>query len=123
MIATFARASFRAERNAARVRLPLWARNRARRKAQNRLMPSAPNPVSVSGNAAGGRGRLNFPHAVHAVAMPGATHLPARGRAAADARAKIETELSAAAEPAEKQWLRQRAALIRGLLAPRQSLA
>src|SRR4029077_6171152 len=72
MIATFARASFRAERNAARVRLPLWARNRARRKAQNRLTPSAPNPVSASGNAAGGRGRLNLSHAVHAVAVPGA---------------------------------------------------
>jgi hypothetical protein len=35
--------------------------------------------------------------------------------------AKIETELSTAAEPAEEQWLRQRAELIRGLLAPRQS--
>ncbi len=35
--------------------------------------------------------------------------------------AKIETELATAAGPAEKQWLRQRAELIRGLLAPRQS--
>ena len=34
---------------------------------------------------------------------------------------KIEAELSTAAEPAEEQWLRQRAELIRGLLAPRQS--
>ena len=33
--------------------------------------------------------------------------------------AKIETELFTAAEPAEEQWLRQRAELIRGLLAPR----
>jgi hypothetical protein len=33
--------------------------------------------------------------------------------------AKIETELSTAAEPAEKHWLRQRAELIRGLLASR----
>jgi len=33
--------------------------------------------------------------------------------------AKIETELSTATEPAEEQWLRQRAELIRGLLAPR----
>jgi hypothetical protein len=30
---------------------------------------------------------------------------------------QIETELSTAAEPAEQQWLRQRAELIRGLLA------
>jgi hypothetical protein len=35
--------------------------------------------------------------------------------------AKVEAELSTAAEPAEEQWLRQRAELIRGLLAPRQS--
>ena len=33
--------------------------------------------------------------------------------------AKIEAELSTAAGPAEEQWLRQRAELIRGLLAPR----
>jgi hypothetical protein len=35
--------------------------------------------------------------------------------------AKIEAELSTAAGPAEHQWLRQRAELIRGLLAPRPS--
>jgi hypothetical protein len=35
--------------------------------------------------------------------------------------AKIEAELPTAAGPAEAQWLRQRAELIRGLLAPRQS--
>jgi hypothetical protein len=35
--------------------------------------------------------------------------------------AQIEAELPTAAELAEKQWLRQRAELIRGLLAPRQS--
>jgi len=36
--------------------------------------------------------------------------------------AQIETELSTAAgPPAEEQWLRQRAELIRRLLAPRQS--
>jgi hypothetical protein len=34
---------------------------------------------------------------------------------------RIEAELSTAAEPAEEQWLRQRAELIRCLLAPRQS--
>ena len=34
---------------------------------------------------------------------------------------QIETELSTAAGSAEEQWLRQRAALIRCLLAPRQS--
>jgi len=32
---------------------------------------------------------------------------------------KIETELATASGPAEEQWLRQRAELIRGLLAPR----
>jgi hypothetical protein len=32
--------------------------------------------------------------------------------------AKIEAELSTATGPAEEQWLRQRAELIRGLLAP-----
>ena len=35
--------------------------------------------------------------------------------------AKIETELSTVTGPAEEQWLRQRAELIRRLLAPRQS--
>jgi hypothetical protein len=35
--------------------------------------------------------------------------------------AKIEAELSTTAEPAEERWLRQRADLIRWLLAPRQS--
>jgi hypothetical protein len=35
--------------------------------------------------------------------------------------AQIEAELSTATGPAEEQWLRQRAALIRRLLAPRQS--
>ncbi len=34
---------------------------------------------------------------------------------------QIETELSTAAGPAEAQWLRHRAELIRCLLAPRQS--
>jgi hypothetical protein len=34
---------------------------------------------------------------------------------------KIETELSTATGPSEEQWLRQRAELIRGLLAPRPS--
>ena len=36
--------------------------------------------------------------------------------------AQIEAELFTAAEPAEEQWLRQRAELIRGLLAPRLRL-
>ena len=35
--------------------------------------------------------------------------------------AQVEAELSTATEPAEERWLRQRAELIRGLLAPRQS--
>ena len=34
---------------------------------------------------------------------------------------KIETELATATEPAEEQWLKQRAELIRGLLPPRVS--
>jgi hypothetical protein len=34
---------------------------------------------------------------------------------------KIEAELFTAAGSAEQQWLRRRAELIRGLLAPRQS--
>ena len=34
---------------------------------------------------------------------------------------KIETALATATAPAKDQWLRQRAELIRGLLAPRQS--
>ena len=36
---------------------------------------------------------------------------------------KIETELSTATRPAEEQWLRQRADLIRGLLALPRSAA
>ena len=32
--------------------------------------------------------------------------------------AQVEAELSTATEPAEERWLRQRAELIRGLLAP-----
>jgi hypothetical protein len=35
--------------------------------------------------------------------------------------AQVEAELATAAGPAEEQWLRQRAELIRRLLAPRQS--
>jgi hypothetical protein len=35
--------------------------------------------------------------------------------------AEIEAELSTAQGPDEEQWLRQRAELIRGLLAPRPS--
>ena len=34
---------------------------------------------------------------------------------------QIEAELATATGPAEKQWLRQRAELVRWLLAPRQS--
>ena len=34
---------------------------------------------------------------------------------------KIETELATATGPAEERWLSERAVLIRGLLAPRQS--
>ena len=35
--------------------------------------------------------------------------------------AQIETELATPAGPAEEQWLRQRAELIRGVLAPQVS--
>ncbi len=35
--------------------------------------------------------------------------------------AQVEAELATAAGPAEEQWLRQRAELIRRLLAPRRS--
>jgi hypothetical protein len=45
MIATFATASFRAERNAARVRLPLCSRKPASKRAHDKLIPTN-QPVS-----------------------------------------------------------------------------
>ena len=62
MMARLAKASLRAERNAARVRLPPRCRWLASRKAQKRFTASAPVPVRVSETGAGGTGRLNFDH-------------------------------------------------------------
>lgn len=61
MIAMFATASFRADRNAARVKLPLWRLWLARRKAQVTLIASAPKPVTLRGMAAEAMGNVNFP--------------------------------------------------------------
>jgi len=52
MIAMFAIVSLRAERKAARVRLPLCARKRASMNAQDRLVAKAPRPASVMGTGA-----------------------------------------------------------------------
>ena len=76
-MATFAKTSLRAERNAARVRLPPCARKRANMSAQERLTASAPRPASESGTGAGGTGNASFCHAVQSVARPGASRMPA----------------------------------------------
>jgi len=78
MMATFARTSFRADRNAARVRLPLCARNCTSINAHDRLMTRAPPPANDKGSGAGGIGTKNFSHAVHNVARPGIDRMPAR---------------------------------------------
>src|SRR5437764_15497698 len=78
IIAAFATASFRAERNAARVKLPLCERKRARMNAHDKLMTSAPVPARDRGIGAGGRGATNFCQAVQSVAMPGISKIPAR---------------------------------------------
>jgi len=78
MIATFATVSFRADRNAARVKLPLCAWKRTSMKAHDKLTAKAPRPVSDRGSGAGGIGATNFPHAVHSVARPGTSSIPAR---------------------------------------------
>lgn len=78
IIAIFARASFRAERNAARVRLPLCVRKRANKNAQERFTTREPNPTSVRGMAAGGTGSRNFCHAVQTVLRLGMSKIPAR---------------------------------------------
>src|SRR3546814_6119981 len=62
IMARLAKASFRAERKAARVRLPPECRCFASRNAQNRFTASAPAPVRVSETGAGGTGTLNFDH-------------------------------------------------------------
>src|ERR1700680_3952393 len=78
MIATFDTVSFRADRNAARVRLPPCARKRASMNAHDKLIAKAPRPVSDRGSGAGGIGATNFPHAVHTVARAGTSKIPAR---------------------------------------------
>ena len=78
IMARLAKASLRAERNAARVRLPPECRCFASKNAQNRFTASAPIPVRVSATGTGGKGRLNLDHAIHSVAIPGASRMAAR---------------------------------------------
>src|SRR5437773_12451534 len=78
MIATFATASLRADKNAARVKLPLCDRKRARMNAHEKLMSSAPKPVIERGIGAGGSGAINFCHAADSLATPGISKVPAR---------------------------------------------
>ena len=77
IMATFATASLRADKNAARVKLPLCDRKRARMNAHDKLMINAPAPVTDSGIGAGGSGAMNFCHAVHSVEAPGTSKIPA----------------------------------------------
>jgi len=84
-MATLAKASLRAERKAALVRLPTSWRYRARIHAQARLTASAPRPVSDSSVGSGGSGTVNFCQAAHTVAIPGtrsssASTMPRRAR-------------------------------------------
>src|SRR5881275_2958452 len=58
IIATLATASFRADRNAARVKLPLCDRKRARMNAHDKLMINAPVPARDRGIGAGGRSAI-----------------------------------------------------------------
>jgi len=60
---------------AARVRLPLCARKRAKRSAHERFTTRAPNPTNVSGTAAGGTGSRNFCQAVQTVLRPGISRI------------------------------------------------
>ena len=78
MMPIFASASFRAERNADCVKLPLWARKRARRRAQTRFTASPPPPANDNGTGAGGSGATNLSQAVHSVAKPRASKIAAR---------------------------------------------
>ena len=77
MMARFAKASLRADKNAARVKLPECVRKRASIVAQNKFTASAPNPVNPKSPASGAEGCCNFPHAVHKVANPGNNKIPA----------------------------------------------
>src|SRR5260370_13331512 len=77
MIAILARASLRADKNAARDRLPAWSLNLARAMAQDRLIASAARPVRVIGKGDGATGTMIFSHAVQAVATAGISRIPA----------------------------------------------
>src|SRR5438477_10817437 len=77
IIAAFATASFRAERNAARVKLPLCERKRARMNAHDKLMINAPVPARNRGIGAGGTAAINFCEVVQSVATPGSRKTPA----------------------------------------------
>src|SRR5260370_29954960 len=77
MIAILARASLRADKNAARDRLPAWSLNFASAMAQDRLIASAPRPVRVIGKGDGATGTMIFSHAVQAVATAGVSRVPA----------------------------------------------
>ena len=77
MMATSASPSLRADRNAALVKLPLWARKRASVKAQNRFTASAPAPVRVSWSAAGRAGASNFRQSIQRKASAGISRTPA----------------------------------------------
>ena len=61
MMPIFASASFRAERNADCVKLPLWAGKRARSRAQTRFTASAPPPANDNGTGAGGAVQQTYP--------------------------------------------------------------
>src|SRR5262245_3834161 len=86
IMAILARTSLRADRNAARGRLPLWVRKRTRRQAQHRFTTSAPHPARDRGMGAGGTGIESFSQAVHSVAKPGARRIAARAMPTSERR-------------------------------------
>src|SRR3569833_618219 len=93
-MAMFAIASFRADRHAAFVKLPLCIRKRASRSAHPELMISPPRPVVAKLKGSGGMGLENLPHSDQRKAKAGmsrtrAIAIPTRARVFADhARAK-----------------------------------
>ena len=60
------------------MRLPLCAQKRASMNAQDKLIARAPRPVSDRGRGAGATGAISFSQAVHSVASPGISRIPAR---------------------------------------------
>src|SRR6185312_1129889 len=86
IIARFASTSLRAERKAARERLPAAWRTLERRNAQIKLMMSAPKAVKDSGRAAGATGDTSLLQAVESVASPGTMRIPASTRPRAPRR-------------------------------------